>query len=966
MQPKKYSAGAVTGHTSVSIAALSVVLFNARSLNNKLPELQHLLCTCSYDIVCVTETWLTSETANCVVLGGCQYSIFRADRSVPHRGGGVCIITKSSSVKATKISLPLIFAHLEMCVIDILYSGAKTRIFVCYRPTSSNTDSDAIRYISEMCECLSSLYPPNGAVIICGDFNFPTITWSIDNCLNCSNSTCTGIFLEFFYTHGLRQLVTEPTRGENILDLVFCNDTNCVLNTRSIEPFSTSDHNQVLFDILNYTTSVDYSVCTRDFKSADWNGMRSYLAGADFFQLFQRNLPPTEIITKFYEIINECIDLHVPMKCVVNPERSHKQKYPAYIQRKIRKKATAWRTYRAFKTPESLASYKRIASQCKSAIYSHVLFCEKQLIDRGNLGKFYRYANKKFSSKSPVGPLFNSDGSLTADPKEKALILQQAFTQNFTVDNGHLPCASNFGQSSCKLSRILFTGSLIRRAIKKLKVKTSGGPDGIPPSFFTNCIDDLCYPLSLLFTFSFEHGILPAAWLISFITPVFKKGNPASANNYRPIALTSVMCKLMEAIIKDQIVHFLTSKGLISKRQHAFLKNHSTASNLLECLQDWSIGLNSHSSTDIVYIDFSKAFDSIVHSKLLFKLELYGISGHLLKWISSFLSNRMQCVVTDYFYSPICSVISGVPQGSVLGPILFIIYVNDIDSVCCGDTTMQLFADDAKLYSNVVVDSASTSLQLSLDRLTQWANVWQLHININKCSVLPVTSMVCLPVRQYYINGVTIPCHNSYVDLGVAVTSNLSFELHINNIVSKARQRISILFRGFLTRNLYIMRQSFITYIRPILEYNSVVWNPSFIYLIDVIEHVQRNFSKRIRSISTLPYLERLALLDLEPLELRRLRFDLTYYFKVFNNLTPFDPNDIFTIYTPAASLRSNSPYLQKPTKASNKLLHTLFYRNVDAWNSLPIALRCASSLHLFKSTLKRVDLSRFLKGSVF
>ena len=159
----------------------------------------------------------------------------------------------------------------------------------------------------------------------------------------------------------------------------------------------------------------------------------------------------------------------------------------------------------------------------------------------------------------------------------------------------------------------------------------------------------------------------------------------------------------------------------------------------------------------------------------------------------------------------------------------------------------------------------------------------------------------------------------------------LSFEAHINNIVSKARQRISILFRGFVTRNLYIMRQAFVTYIRPMLEYNSVVWNPRLIHLIDLIENVQRNFSKRIPSLSSLSYLERLALLDLEPLELRRLRFDLIYYFKVFNHLTPFDPGDAFLIYIPIDSSRSSSPYLQKSLKASNKLLHTLFYRQVEA-----------------------------------
>ena len=333
-----------------------------------------------------------------------------------------------------------------------------------------------------------------------------------------------------------------------------------------------------------------------------------------------------------------------------------------------------------------------------------------------------------------------------------------------------------------------------------------------------------------------------------------------------------------------------------------------------------------------------------------------------MNWIRGFLSNRLQCVVIDRFHSPICLVISGVPQGSVLGPILFIIYIHDISNVCCGDTALLAFADDAKLYSNVTIDNASTSLQHSLDRLVQWASEWQLTININKCSVLSISTAAHCPV--YFINGIALPCQNSYVDLGVTITCKLSFKAHISSIVSKARQRISILFRGFVTRNLNIMRQAFVTYIRPILEYDSVVWNPCSVHHINLIENVQRNFSKRIPSLSSLPYQERLALLDLELLELRRLRFDLIYYFKVFNNLTPFDPSNVFLIYTPIASSRSKSPYLQKPPKASNKMLHTLFYRQVDAWNLLPDVLKFTSSLPVFKRGLKNVDLSQFLKGS--
>jgi hypothetical protein len=347
-------------------------------------------------------------------------------------------------------------------------------------------------------------------------------------------------------------------------------------------------------------------------------------------------------------------------------------------------------------------------------------------------------------------------------------------------------------------------------------------------------------------------------------------------------------------------VSFLVEKGLISKHQHAFIKNHSTATNLLECLQDWSVGLNSRTQTDIIYIDFAKAFDSIVTSKLIYKLEFYGITGKLLKWIRGFLTDRSHRVFIDHCFSPNCSVKSGVPQGSVLGPLLFILYIKDIDSVCCGHTKLQLFADYAKLYCNINIENDSISLQQSLDRLVNWANMWQLSININKCAVLSLSIKHQPILRDYFIDDVSILHKDSYVDLGITIANSLSFEAHINGIVCKARQRVSTLFRGFITRNLSIMQQAFISYVRPILEYNSIICNPTYKYLIDAIEQVQHNFTKRILAIMLLPYPERLAILDLELLKLRRLRFDLIYYYKVLHNLTSTNPDDVFITYTRA------------------------------------------------------------------
>ena len=605
--------------------------------------------------MCITETWLHTDVVDNAITGGSHYTVFRTDRSSPHPGGGVCILTRNNSLQAISVPLPPVFSHLEICVVDVVLNDVKTRLFVCYRPpSSSNKDPVAVQYTTDLCNCLTSLFPSNGSVIVCGDFNLPNINWSTCNSIHCSKDSCSGIFLDFYYTFGMHQLVTEPTRLDNILDLVLCSDFGCVLNTRSVTPFSTSDHSSVRFDVVCKTPPRYQTFSVYDFQHADWNGIKSYLNNIDFFDLLHCDMPPAGNIDAFYNVIYAVIDLYVPVKRTSISARTHAAKYPIGIRRKLRKKAVAWSIYRSLRTPESMTSYKKKASECKSAIYACELHRENQLIVNGNTGAFFRYANKKFRAKPAVGPLRTTDGSITTDPNEKAVILQRTFFQNYTADNGVLPSPQTFTEPPSKLSYIYFTPSLVRRAIKRLSVRTKGGPDGIPPAFFINCCDELCSPLSLLFSLCFHKCVMPPVWLLSYITPIFKKGNADEANNYRPIALTATMSKLMETIIKDQLVQFLVSKGILNKNQHAFIKKHSTASNLMECIYDWQVGLNSHYQTDVVYIDFSKAFDSIVHTKLLFKLGLYGIDGPLLKWIDIFLANRMQCVVTDYCFSPFC------------------------------------------------------------------------------------------------------------------------------------------------------------------------------------------------------------------------------------------------------------------------------------------------------------------------
>jgi hypothetical protein len=420
----------------------------------------------------------------------------------------------------------------------------------------------------------------------------------------------------------------------------------------------------------------------------------------------------------------------------------------------------------------------------------------------------------------------------------------------------------------------------------------------------------------------------------------------------------------MEHTVKSQTMSYLLDHKLITKQQHAFVVRHSTISNLLESTRDWSISLNSKKCVDVVYIDYRKAFDSIVHSKLLVKLRCFGFSGKLLDWLTVFISNRSQRVVIENCFSSAISVISGIVQGSVLGPILFILFINDVSSLVESPVNFQLFADDLKLYSDFTL--TSNALQLTLNKIYVWSSDWQLTINVSKCSCMRLSSSVAHHLPNYNINGLVLSTSNTTRDLGILVDSPLSYKDHISEITAKANRRVAVLFRGFQCRDLGFLRKAFTTYIRPLVEYGSIVWSPTLKKYIDQIETVQRRFTKRIPSIAGLPYLERLDRLNLQPLELRRLHFDLHYYYRIMNNLTPHDQDNFFTFHQPPRSLRNTAPLLEKPINCNKTTLSSFRYRASNCWNHLNDDIKQCDSILKFRNSILQIDLTSFLYGSCF
>ena len=352
-----------------------------------------------------------------------------------------------------------------------------------------------------------------------------------------------------------------------------------------------------------------------------------------------------------------------------------------------------------------------------------------------------------------------------------------------------------------------FNATIVSRFLKKLNFRTACGPDNVPTVFLNKCCNYLAFPIAFLFQFF----LITHFYLRSGAKPMFKKGDATHVNNYRPISLTCTLCKLMESVIKDQLLSRLVSKGLINKHQHGFISKHSTTTNLLECTHDWSLAFHGKLLVDVIYIDFSKAFDSVVHYELIYKLRTFGIKGLILKWITAFLHCRSQCVVVENRYSSWSKVISGVPQGSVLGPMLFILFINDIANITIDGVFTKLCADDLKLYTSLISTDDSSNLQDELSNLLVRSKDWQSEVNVSKCHVLHLHKHN--PLMDYNFDGNLMESCGLVNDIGVDVDLMLHFDKHIDRIFAKTSSRIGLLFRGFVSRNLHVFRQAYITYI---------------------------------------------------------------------------------------------------------------------------------------------------------
>ena len=456
------------------------------------------------------------------------------------------------------------------------------------------------------------------------------------------------------------------------------------------------------------------------------------------------------------------------------------------------------------------------------------------------------------------------------------------------------------------LDNILFNEEQVLKLWKGIDETKSRGADNIHPKLVKETAMQIAKPLTTLFQKSMDMGIVPTDWKLANVTPIHKKGPKHLSSNYRPISLTSIICKTMERIIRDSLMEHMEQNSLFTDLQHGFRKGRSCITQLIEVIDEWTENLNNHDSIDAIYLDFQKAFDTVPHKRLLAKLERYGIKGSVLRWISSYLTNRQQRVILNGKESQWQTVTSGIPQGSVLGPTLFLIYINDLPDVV--ENVVKLFADDTKIYSVVNNEYQQLKLQEDLDSLMNWSDTWLLRFNSSKCKHLDMGREAD---TSYSIGDTEIQRISHEKDLGVIVDPQLKFQHHISSSVKKANRKLGLIRRSFTHMDKEMFLALYKSIVRPHLEYGSSIW--STIYKKDkiAIENVQRRATKLVPGIKHLSYCERLRTLGIPSLQYHRIRADLVETYKIINEIDIVNRN-IFPQNPARTKTRGNSCKIYK------------------------------------------------------
>uniref|UniRef100_M3XLH7 Reverse transcriptase domain-containing protein n=1 Tax=Latimeria chalumnae TaxID=7897 RepID=M3XLH7_LATCH len=540
---------------------------------------------------------------------------------------------------------------------------------------------------------------------------------------------------------------------------------------------------------------------------------------------------------------------------------------------------------------------------------------------------------------------------MITDASQTATVLNDYFISVFTKEEmsnlTKLAQEPPSGLAMC--NSIQITSRMVADQLGKIRVNKSQGPDGMHPRVLKELSNEISGVLAVIFQKSLESGVVPKDWRRANVTPIYKKGCKSDPGNYRPISLTSVVGKIMETIVKNSILVHLETQGVIKNSQFGFTKGRSCQTNLLVFYEAVTKEMDKGNAVDVIFLDFSKAFDTVPHKRLLLKLKQTGIGGNLFCWIQNWLMDRSQRVMVQGIASDWKDVKSGVPQGSVLGPLLFNIFINDLEEGV--KSTLVKFADDTKMMKVLDGDSACDELQKDLDTLQTWAVKWQMKFNVGKCKVLHLG--VNNPKRLYHLNDQKLESADNEKDLGIIIDDKLKFSHHSNMAVSKANKMLGVIKRTITSRKMEVITPLYRALVRPHLEYCVQFWSPRLRCDIESVERVQRRATRLIEGMEGLNYSERLQKLHMFTLEKRRMRGDMITVFKILHDPDTMVQDELFHPVNESRT-RGHNLRVRGGKFKTNVRKYYFSERVVKLWNMLPCEAVEAKSINVFKNELDK------------
>ncbi len=942
-----------------------IASLNINGLRGKFDEIQLLMHEMGLHILALNETKLDpSYSKQLTTVAGFQQQ--RLDRTC--NGGGVAIYIRDSIKYKIRDDVPI--DNLELICIEVQPPRAKSFLVVAwYRPPG-----DPVGSYDKLEKVISFLDKKDKEIILLGDTNCDLSQHSAEQPIDNNSKHMINLYDLFSFT----QLIGEPTRvthtTSTLIDHIATTDARNIVKSGVVE-ISMSDHFMV-YCVRKFEGAVkkDHKIIsTRSMKNFNEDRFLSEVAGICWENIFSRTDDINVLVYDWTTLFSCLINKHAPIRHIRVSE-----KYCPWINAELKQLIrTRDRIKKAAVRQKSqllMNSYRQLRNKVNKLNISlkKQYFSEKILLHEGNMKESWRTINQLLNKRSKTTNIdqLNDNCNNITDKKELSETMNNFFCSvgkdlAEKIPATPNPLISGDIQLNSQNKKFHFQSvgvRDIREAISKLKTLKGFGNDTISSYFLKLAMPFIENSLVFLFNTSLETSLFPDCWKIARVTPIFKDGDRADKSNYRPISILPVISRLFEKIVFNQLYQYLNGSGFLCQNQSGFREFYSTVTCLLKNSDDWYSGLDTGHQVGLVFIDLKKAFDTVDHKLLCKKLKHYGVSDRELSWFESYLTDRKQYCRVGSVDSSIGKIEIGVPQGSCLGPLLFLVYINDLP-FGVQNSTVSMYADDTSLYiQSKDITQLNEALNEDLESLDNWLKGNKLSLNVIKTQSM---LMCTRPRLQALVNNgdeLSLKIKNEPLDvvqsvkyLGVQVDRHLDWSDHTKAVTAKVSRAIGFLkyarpFIPFKT-----LKALYTSIVEPHFRYCCSVWGCCGSTQITKLQKLQNRAARIVTNSSYyssgLKLVSQLGWKTIETLINEELQIMV---YKSINGQAPQYLCDLLTKNSACTSfnLRNTSTDLRLPKMSSSNGQRCFSFRGAKQWNSLSAECKTASSLKAFKKVV--------------